>query len=146
VIILDTNIISELWKISPNANVLIWVDAQAIETLYVTAITVAELRFGIASMPKGKRRNLYQERFERQVLPAFNTRVLPFDVDASGAYADLMAKSKLAGKTIAQADGYIASIARVRHFAVATRDLAPFQAAQVDVINPWIENSPRLLK
>ncbi|MDR2212756.1 MAG: PIN domain-containing protein, partial [Pseudomonadales bacterium] len=79
-ILVDTNVLSELWKIAPAANVLNWIDAQAVETLYLSAITVAELRFGLATMPQGKRRTIYQERLEREVLPAFTGRVLPFDL------------------------------------------------------------------
>lgn len=58
-IVLDTNVISELWKITPDPNVLSWIDAQMIETLYLSIITVAELRFGLAAMPEGKRRTIY---------------------------------------------------------------------------------------
>jgi predicted nucleic acid-binding protein len=136
-IILDTNVISELWKITPAANVLTWVDAQAIETMYLSAITVAELRFGLATMPDGKRHKIYQNRLENDVLPAFLGRVLPFDLDASRAYADFMAHAKVAGKAIGKADGYIAATAMARGFMVATRDTRPFEASGVPVINPW---------
>lgn len=136
-ILLDTNVISELWKITPDANVLAWIDAQAVEILHLSAITVAELRFGLAAMPAGKRRLIYQERLEREVLPAFAGRVPAFDMDASQAYADLMARAKISGKAISKADGYIAAIAAVHGFAIATRDVAPFQAAGLDVIVPW---------
>ena len=136
-IVLDTNVISELWKATPNPNVLAWIDAQMVETLYLSAITVAELRFGLAAMPSGKRRAIFQDRLEREVLPAFTSRVLPFDLDASKAYADLMAQAKAAGKAIGRADGYIAATAVARGLMVATRDIGPFQAAGLNVINPW---------
>jgi predicted nucleic acid-binding protein len=136
-IVLDTNVISDLWKIKPNPNVLAWIDAQAVETLYLSAITVAELRYGLATMPAGKRRTIYQDRLEGEVLPAFTARVLPFDLDASQAYADLMARARAGGKAIGKEDGYIAAIANARGFTVATRDVAPFQAAGLNVINPW---------
>lgn len=136
-ILIDTNVISELWKAEPNPDVLAWVDAQAIETLYLSAVTVAELRFGVAAMPEGKRRNIYQERLEKEVLPAFADRVLPFDLDASQAYADLMAGAKEAGKAIGKADGYIAATACARGLIVATRDISPFQAAGLKFVNPW---------
>lgn len=114
-----------------------WIDAQAVETLYLSAITVAELRFGLASLPEGRRRSIYQERLEQEVLPAFRDRVLPFDLDASQAYAALMARAKAQGKAIGKADGYIAATAAARSLMVATRDLAPFRAAGLTVINPW---------
>ncbi len=136
-IVLDTNVVSELWKAAPDQNVLAWVDAQMIETLYLSAITVAELRFGLATLPQGKRRTIYQDRLEQEVLPAFSGRVLPFDLDASRAYSDLMARARAAGKAVSQADGYIAASAVVRGFMVATRDTSPLEAAALTVINPW---------
>jgi predicted nucleic acid-binding protein len=139
-ILLDTNIISELWKAAPDSKVLAWVDAQAVETLYLSAITVAEIRFGLATMPTGKRRAIYQERLEGEVLPIFAGRVLPFDLEASQAYANLMARTMAAGKAVGKADGYIAAIAAIaaiRGFSIATRDVAPFRAVGLNVINPW---------
>jgi predicted nucleic acid-binding protein len=136
-IVLDTNVISELWKAEPDANILAWIDAQMVETLYLSTITVAELRFGLATMPEGKRRTIYQDRLEREVLPAFSGRVLSFDLDASQAYAELMARARAAGKAIGKADGYIAATASARGLMVATRDTSPFEAAGLNVINPW---------
>lgn len=136
-ILIDTKVISELWKAEPNPAVLDWVDAQAVETLYLSAITVAELRFGVANMPEGKRRSVYQKRLETEVLPAFTGRVLPFDLDASQAYANLMAGARLAGQAIGKADGYIAATASARGLMVATRDVGPFEAAGVKFVNPW---------
>lgn len=136
-IVLDTKIIAELWRIEPDSAVLAWVDAQAIETLYLTAVTVAELRYGIATMPAGRRRTLYHDRLEREVLPAFTGRVLPFDLDASAAYAELMARARVEGKAIGKEDGYIAAMVSVRGFVVATRDDAPFLWLGLQVINPW---------
>jgi predicted nucleic acid-binding protein len=136
-ILIDTNVISELWKVKPDPGVLVWIDAQTVETLYLSAITVAELRFGMATMPEGKRRSIYQDRLEREVLPAFTGRVLPFDLSASQAFAVLMASAKAEGKTISKEDGYIAATATAHGLTVATRDIAPFQAAALTVINPW---------
>lgn len=136
-IVLDTNVISELWKAEPDPSVLAWIDAQMVETLYLSTVTVAEIRFGVATMPKGKRRMVYQERLEREVLPAFSGRILSFDLDASRAYADLMASAREAGKAIGVADGYIAATAAARGLMVATRDIGPFEAAGLKVINPW---------
>jgi toxin FitB len=140
-IVLDTNVISELWKAAPDPKVLAWIDAQMVETLYLSAITVAELRFGLAAMPAGKRRAIYQQRLEGEVLPAFTSRVLPFDRDASRSYADLMARTKAAGKPIGSADGYIAATAAARGLMVATRDTSPFEAAGLKIINPWEDAS-----
>ncbi len=136
-ILLDTNLISEPWKPKPDPRVVAWIDAQAVETLYLSAVTVAELRFGIAAMPAGSRRKVLHERLEGNLLPVFAGRVLPFDLDASRAYAELMSKAKLAGLAINMADAYIAAIAASRGFIVASRDVAPFRAAGVPIIDPW---------
>jgi predicted nucleic acid-binding protein len=116
-----------------------WLDAQAVETLYLSAVTVAELRFGIAAMPAGKRRKVLYERLEGDVLPVFVGRVLPFDLDASRAYTELMSTARSIGQAIAMADASIAAIAAARGFIVASRDAAPFHAAGVPIINPWAE-------
>lgn len=136
-IVVDTNVISELWKVEPNPNVLAWIDAQAVETLYLSAVTVAELRYGLATMPVGKRRTIYQERLEYEVLPTFAGRVLAFDLDTSKAYADLMARAREEGKAIGKADGYIAATASAHGLMVATRDISPFESAGLEIINPW---------
>ena len=137
-IVVDTNVLSELWRVAPDPKVLAWMDAQVVETLFLSAITVAELRFGVAAMPQGKRRTIYRERLEREVLPAFAGRVLPFDLDASKAYGELMARARVgAGLAIGNADGYIAATAAARGLMIATRDTSPFKAAGLTVIDPW---------
>jgi predicted nucleic acid-binding protein len=136
-ILLDTNVISEPWKPVPEPRVLAWIDGQAIETLFLSAVTVAELRFGIGAMPLGRRRSVLNERLEQQVLPLFEGRVLSFDLAASLAYADLMVRARSEGRAIGKADGYIAAIAASRGYAVASRDVSPFEAAGVRVLNPW---------
>ena len=136
-IVLDTNVISEPLRPSPENRVIEWINAQALETLYLSAITVAEVRFGLASLPAGKRRDRLQASLEKQVLPLFAGRVLPFDMSASQAYSELMAKARAAGLAIATADGYIAATAAANGMMVATRDVSAFVAAGLDVINPW---------
>lgn len=136
-ILLDTNVISEPLRREPAPGVIEWIDAQALETLYLSAITVAELRSGIALLPAGKRRTGLLESLERRVLPLFVGRVLPFDLPCTQTYAELLAKAQKAGLAIAAADGFIAATAAANGFAVATRDIGPFEAAGVTVINPW---------
>jgi predicted nucleic acid-binding protein len=137
-ILLDTNVISEPLKPAPNAAVVAWLDAQAIDTLFISAISVAELRFGIASMPLGKRQNILSEGLEGEVLPHFDGRILPFNVSTSRFYSELMAGARASGKAIGNADGYIAATAAERGLAVATRDASPFTAAGLTVLNPWL--------
>ena len=136
-ILLDTNVVSEPLRPEPDTAVIAWIDAQPLETLFLSAITVAELRAGVALLPAGKRRSGLQQNLEKRVLPLFAGRVLPFDLACTPAYAELMAKARAAGLSIATADGYIAAIATTNGFAVATRDTGPFEAAGTAVINPW---------
>lgn len=136
-ILLDTNVVSEPLRPAPDARVIAWLDAQALETLYLSAITVAELRAGVALMPKGRRRDKLNETIEREVLPSFAGRVLPFDAACTQTYAEALATARQAGGGIGIADALIAAIARANGLIVATRDTAPFAAAGLDVINPW---------
>ena len=136
-IILYTNLISEPLRPKPEARVLAWIDAQPVETLYLTAITTAELRAGIALLPAGKRRSRLQDSLDQTILPLFNGRTLPFDQTCAPAYATMLAKTRKTGRTIATADAFIAAIALTHNYFVATRDTGPFKAAGVKVINPW---------
>ena len=137
-ILLDTNVVSEPLRPAPDHRVVAWIDAQALETLFLSAITVAELRAGVALLPAGKRRAGLQESLETRVLPLFAGRVLAFDLGCTQAYAALVAKARASGLAITSADGYIAAIAAANGLAVATRDTGPFEAAGVTVINPWL--------
>lgn len=136
-ILLDTNVISEPLRRTPDPQVVGWIDSQPVETLYLSAITVAELRAGIALLPSGKRQASLQENLERRVLPLFTGRILAFDLASTHAYAELIASTRKAGQAIATADAFIAAIALAQGFTVATRDLSPFKAAGVNLINPW---------
>jgi predicted nucleic acid-binding protein len=136
-ILLDTNVISEPLRTAANANVLAWIDAQIIETLYLSTISLAELRFGIAALPEGRRRDALHLGLEQRILPLFAGRILAFDEPASQSYATLRARARVAGQAVAPADGYIAAIAATHGFAVATRDTSPFEASGLAVINPW---------
>ena len=136
-ILLDTNVVSEPLRPVPDTRVVAWIDAQPLETLFLSAITVAELRAGVALLPAGKRRTGLRTSLEKQMLPLFAGRVLPFDLACTQAYAALMAKARATGLAIATADGYIAAIAAANGFTVATRDTGPFEVAGAAVINPW---------
>jgi predicted nucleic acid-binding protein len=136
-ILLDTNVFSEPLKPAGDVGVLNWLDAQTIEALYLSAFSLAELRFGIAALAPGKRRDTLNASLEQRILPLFAGRILPFDAAASEAYATLRALARAQGKAIAPADGYIAAIATVHSLTVATRDTGPFEAAGLSVINPW---------
>jgi toxin FitB len=136
-ILLDTNVISEPLRDTPDMKVIEWIDTQPLETLYLSAITIAELRAGVARLPVGKRRSTLWDKLENRLLPLLLGRVLSFDVACTQAYAELTARARADGRAIAMADGLIAATAAARGFAVATRDISPFEAAGVAVINPW---------
>ena len=136
-ILLDTDVVSEPLKLSGDAGVMIWIDAQIIETLFLSTISLAELRFGIAALPPGKRRDTLHSSLEQRILPLFAGRILPFDSAASEGYATLRARARAEGKAISSADGYIAATAITHGLIVATRDTSPFEAAGLNVINPW---------
>ncbi len=136
-ILVDTSVVSEPLRGAPEPRVAEWLDAQSLETLYLSAITVAELRFGVRTLPSGRRRNRLDEDLERQILPMFAGRVLVFDLPASQAYAELMAKARSAGRAISVSDGYIAATAAANGMMVATRDTAPFQVAGLETVDPW---------
>ncbi|MBB3741999.1 hypothetical protein FHX10_001492 [Rhizobium sp. BK591] len=134
---MDTNVLSEPWKPAPDERVVAWLDAQAIETLFLSVITIAELRFGIAAMPLGKRQTILRDRLEGEVLPHFSERILSFNLASSQFYSELMVRARVSGRAIGTSDGYIAATAAANGLAVATRDTSPFEAAGLKVINPW---------
>lgn len=134
---MDTNVMSEPLRSSPEPLVSKWLNSQALETLFLSAITVAELRYGIRTLPTGRRRGRLSEALETQILPMFTGRVLAFDVSTSEVYAELMAKARLAGRAISRADGYIAATAVANAMAVATRDTSPFEVVGLKTVNPW---------
>lgn len=135
-ILLDTNVVSEAMKPAPDASVRAWLDEEAAETLYLSSVTIAELMFGIGSLPKGKRREKLTAALD-SVMELFADRILPFDLGAARRYADLANNARSAGKGFPTPDGYIAAIAAAKGFAVATRDTSAFEAVGVAVIDPW---------
>ncbi len=136
-IILDTNVISEPLRAKAHTGVIAWLDAQDFETLYITSVTLAELLTGLEMLPLGQRRSALEARLTAALTLFPPERVLAFDAAAARFFALLMARAKAAGHTIGFADGQIAAIAGVNGFAVATRDVVPFEAAGVAVVNPW---------
>ncbi|MBC8128783.1 MAG: type II toxin-antitoxin system VapC family toxin [Rhizobiaceae bacterium] len=141
-IILDTNVVSEPLRPSADPSVRAWLDQQIVETLFLTTISLAELQCGVAALPDGTRRTGLEKAFHGRIRALFGDRILPFDETAAGAYAVIRSRAKTAGRAIAAADGYIAATAAARGFAVATRDVAPFEAAGVTVVNPLDFTAP----
>ena len=135
-IVLDTNVVSEAMKPEPDAAVRAWLNEQAAETLYLSSVTLAELLFGIGTLPNGKRKDLL-DRALTELLGLFAERILPFDTNAARHFADLAVMARNGGRGFPTPDGYIAAIAASRCFIVASRDTSPYEAAGVTVINPW---------
>lgn len=135
-ILLDTNVVSEAMKPEPHRAVRDWLDAQAAETLFLSSVTIAELMFGIGALPEGKRKDNLAVALDG-VMGLFDRRILPFDTEAARRYADLAVKARAAGRGFPTPDGYIAAIAAVHRFAVASRDTSAFTAADLPVIDPW---------
>ena len=136
-ILLDTNVVSELMRKSPDSAVKVWVAGHTVEDLFFSAVGEAELRYGAAIMPVGRRRGTLISDIETMLRTAFDNRILPFDSDAARAYADIAAARRFAGRPVAPADGQIAAIARARGMAVATRNIRDFSDCGIDVVDPW---------
>lgn len=135
--LIDTNVISELMRATPAHSVLNWFSTQDPSTLYLSAVTEAELRTGIAILPAGQRREGLKAALDATIAEDFESRILPFDTDAAKTYADIASRRRAEGRPIADADCQIASIARATGMPVVTRNTRDFEGCGVDLINPW---------
>ena len=135
-ILLDTNVVSEMMRSDPAPPVRAWLDAQDPETLFLSSVTLAELKFGVGILPEG-RRKLALATALKMIVDVFPDRVLPFDQDAAEFYARLAVAARVTGKGFPTPDGYMAAIAASHGLAVASRDKSAFTAAGLRVIDPW---------
>ena len=138
-ILVDANVVSEPMRARGDPQVVAWLDQQEAKSLFISTVSVAEILFGVAALPVGKRRRRLADAFESAIVRLFEDRILSFDLAAAHAYAALMAAARSGGSPISQADGQIAAIAAANRLAVATRDEGPFRAAGVKTVNPWTE-------
>ena len=136
-IIIDTNIVSELMKESPAGEVVSWMNDQEASELFLTTITLGEIGYGLEILPQGKRRLQLEQGFERVIAEAFTGRILDFDEQAARLYGALMVRCKAIGRPLSILDGQIASIARAKGCAVATRNVRDFAECGVDILNPF---------
>jgi hypothetical protein len=136
-ILLDTNILSELMRLVPEVTVERWLADQPAASVFISAITEAELRYGLALLPNGKRRSSLTAVMQDMLAEDFSGRILPFDSAAAVDFAEIAVARRQAGRPISQADAQIAAIARSRGAALATRNVADFEGCGVEVINPW---------
>lgn len=135
--LIDTNVISELMRATPAPSVLSWFSTQDPSSLYLSAVTEAELRTGIAILPVGQRRDGLKAALDATIAEDFEGRILPFDTDAAKTYAEIASMRRAAGRPIADADCQIAAIARAARAVVATRNLRDFEGCGIDLVNPW---------
>lgn len=136
-IVLDTNVISELLRQKPDRAVEAWLADQPPASIFTTTITEAEILYGVRLLPDGKRKTELLAAIEPIFAEDFAGRVLPFDQDAADAYATIAVARRLAGRPISQFDAQVAAIAASRGAAIATRNVADFAEVGVPVINPW---------
>lgn len=140
-ILVDTNVISELMRPTPSSAVISWIDEQETINLFISTITIAEITYGIRVMPKGKKREKIQTAFSRAIDEVFAYRIISFDNEAAYAYGEIMGRRKELGHPMSVIDGQIAAIAATHHFSIATRNIKDFQACNLRLINPWEQNS-----
>jgi toxin FitB len=136
-IVLDTNVLSETLRSRPADSVKLWIASQAATVLYTTAINQAEILYGVALLPAGRRRHALQEMAEAVFAQAFSGRVLPFDSAAAISFAKIAAMRRRSGRPISDTDAQIAAIAHSRGAAVATRNVGDFTGCGIEVISPW---------
>jgi toxin FitB len=137
VIVLDTNVVSELMQKAPEPRVVSWVDRFSASDVLVTAVTAAELMYGVARLPEGRRKRELHIRVEELLTEDFEDQILPFDAPAATHYAEIVSSRERAGRPISMADAQIAAICRNWSAALATRNVDDFVDTGVDALNPW---------
>jgi predicted nucleic acid-binding protein len=141
-IILDTNVVSELLRPAPSPAVEAWLAAQDGAAVFFTAIGEAELRLGVAILSAGRRRTSLAEAIDAMLEEDFRGRILPFDTAAAQAYAAIAATRRAAGRPISQFDCQIAAIAHIRQAVLATRNTVDYEGCGIEVIDPWLHVAP----
>ena len=136
-IVLDTNVVSELMKPAPADVVMGWIASRTATSLYTTSITQAEILHGILLLPSGKRRKSIEQAAEAMFDEDFAGRILPFASDAAFFYAEIAAERRRRGQPIAHFDAQIAAISQATGASLATRNVSDFTHCGIDVVNPW---------
>ena len=134
---IDTNVASELMRPEPAPAVAAWIAERHAQEMYLTAVTEAELRYGVAILPVGRRRSALEAAMTRWLDQGFRERMLPFDGAAARAYAEIAADRRQAGRPIGEADCRIAAICRSRGAILITRNVRDFTGAGIAVADPW---------
>ena len=136
-LVLDTNVASELMRPEPASEVADWISERDATEMFLTAVSEAELLYGIAIIPAGRRRDMLAAAMTRWFGLGFSERILPFDSSAARAYAEIASEKRLAGRPIGEADCQIAAISRSRGAVLVTRNVRDFEGTGVNVVNPW---------
>jgi predicted nucleic acid-binding protein len=135
--LLDTNVVSEWVKPRPNGNVVAWLAQAAEEEIFISVCTIAELRFGIASMTKGKRRDQLDAWLSSDLPARFDGRIVGIDIPIAEAWGGIQARARRKGRTVGPMDGLIAATAEIHGMTVVTRNTGHFEAVGVTLLNPW---------
>ena len=135
--VIDTNVASELMRPAPTASVAAWIAERDMEDMFLTAVSEAELRYGVAIAPAGRRKDELEAAMSRWLDLGFGERILPFDSAAARAYAEIAAGRRHAGRPIGEADCQIAALCRSKGAVLVTRNVRDFEGADVSVIDPW---------
>ena len=138
-LMLDTNMLSEIMRSEPERKVADWIVRQPSDELFTAAVCQAEILSGLAVMPSGRRRANLEEAAHAMFAEDFEGRILPFDTEAAAAYAEVFAARQKAGRPSGTVDLMLAAIALVRRASVVTRNVADFEGVGVAIVNPWIE-------
>jgi len=135
--LLDTNCISELVRLKPEPGVVDWLKATDESLLYLSVLTVGEIRKGVAGLPQGKRRTRLETWLELELQARFAGRIVPIDAAIADRWGLIAAEAKRTGKAVSVIDGLLAATALHRNLTVVSRNAGDFRNAQVQVLNPW---------
>jgi toxin FitB len=139
-IILDTNVLSELMRPRPSDRVSRWIASQSGTELFTTAITEAEIFLGIELLTKGRRRDELLQAAEAMFAQDLGGRILGFESDAARLFSEIAARRRVLGRPISHADAQIAAIAKLTNARLATRNISDFDHCEIHLINPWAED------
>ena len=136
-IVLDTNVLSELMRPAPSARIVRWMADRPTTDLYTTSITQAEIFHGIFLLPPGRRRRAFEAAADAMFSEDFEGRILAFDSEAARWYARIVAERRRLGRPISQFDAQIAAIARSARAPIATRNVTDYESCDIEIVNPW---------
>ncbi len=139
-ILVDTNVVSEVMKVAPSETVVTWLNNQKSSSLFISTITIGEIEYGLRILPAGKRRMRLKERFERFISLAFAQRVLPYDETAARTYGDTMGFRREIGHPMSIPDGQIAAIANINGLTISTRNTSDFEDCGIELVDPFLPN------